>query len=335
MERVQDMKQRLEVYLKARFPQRKELSVVEMERPTIGVSHENYLVTVSWREAQGPVSENLYIRMEPGFGRTVEDYDFTPQYEALKILYETEVPVPKVHWVETDDKLLGRPFGVMEKLEGEVLITSFREHPEHQEQLRKDYVETIAKMHGLDWQALDLSFLGVPETDYHRAEETLTMMEERIDAIQYAPQPVMAELFSWLKGNIPRAERTTFCHGDCHIGNFFARDGRIIAVLDWESASIGDPMLDLGWSCMMMRLVYRDFWDEAEFIRAYEEAAGVQVNKESLFFWEILAFVRLILVGFIGIRTGLESEDLDMRQLGIWPVLVPLLQDGMARMLGF
>ena len=335
METAQDMKQRLEAYLKARFPQRRELSVVEMERPTMGVSHQNYLVTVSWREAQSPVSENLYIRMEPGFGRTVEEYDFTPQYEALKILHGTEVPVPKVHWVETDDKLLGRPFGVLEKLEGEVLATFYRNNPEHQAQLRKDYVEIIAKMHGLDWQALNLSFLGVPETDRQRAEETIVMMEERVEALQYAPQPVMAELFSWLKGNVPPCERTTFCHGDCHTGNFFARDGRIIAVLDWESASIGDPMLDIGWSCMMMRVVFRDFWDETEFIRAYEEASGVKVNGESLFFWELLAFVRLILVGLIGVRTGLESEDLDMRQLGIWPVLVPMLQDGMARMLGF
>jgi len=86
---------------------------------------------------------------------------------------------------------------------------------------------------------------------------------------------------------------------------------------------------------MFMRTVFRDFWDEDEFIRTYEEAAGVKVNRDSLFFWEVLAFARLILVGFIGIRTGIESEDLDMRQLGTWPVLVPLLQDGTARMLGF
>ena len=335
MERLQYMRQRLEAYLKAKFPQRKELAIVEMERPIVGVSHESYLVTVSWREAQGSVSENLYIRMEPGFGRTLEDYDFRPQYEVLNSVHGTEVPVPKVHWVEMDSEVLGRPFGVMEKLEGEVLYDVYMNNPELHAQLEKDYVETMAKIHRLDWQALGLSSLGVPETDRQRAEEAIEGMEQSVSDNQYSPQPVMAELFSWLKRDIPRAERTTLCHGDCHIGNFFVRDGRIVAVLDWEAPSIGDPMLDLGWSCMFMRTVYRDFWDETDFIHAYEEIAGVKVNKESLFFWEVLAFVRLICVGFIGIKTGIESEDLDMRQLGVWPVLTPLLQDAAARMLGF
>jgi len=130
MERVQDMRQRLEAYLKVKFPQRKELSIMEMERPRVGVSHESYLVTISWREAQGPVSENLYIRMEPGFGRTMEDYDYRPQYEVLKTVHGTEVPVPKVYWLEMDSQILGRPFGVMEKIEGEVLYDVYMNNPD-------------------------------------------------------------------------------------------------------------------------------------------------------------------------------------------------------------
>lgn|GEM_PF-3968945 len=61
----------------------------------------------------------------------------------------------------------------------------------------------------------------------------------------------------------------------------------------------------------------------------------MKVNEEALLFWKILAFVKLAAIGFAGIKTGIESKDLDMRHLGLWTMLLPLLQDAPARMLGF
>ena len=333
MEEVSVTKERLEAYLKAKFPQRQELSVGELERMAVGVSHETYLFTATWKESQGPVSESLVIRMEPEFG-CVPPYDIRPQYEALKRVHGTGVPVPKVHWLEMDSKALGHPFFVMEKIEGAVLYNVYLMYPEQQAQLTKDYVGILAKIHRLDWQALGLSVLGVPENDRQYAEKEIARWEWVVADTQYSPQPTIAELITWLKRNIPRAERTTLCHGDFHSRNFLTRDSRIVATLDWEMVGIGDPVSDIGWSCMFMR-VFRGFWDETEFLRAYEEITGVKVNEESFFFWKVLAFIKLAAIGLAGIKTGIESKDLDMRHLGVWSTLLPLLQEAPARMLGF
>jgi len=340
MEKAQDMRRRLEAYLKTKFPQREELSVVEMDQLTAGVSRENYLVTVSWREAQGPVSEGLIIQVELGFGDSVlvemEPREFGPQYEVLKRVYGTGIPVPKVYCVEMDSAVLGHPFCVMEKIEGEVLGEGYYfNHPEYLTQLVKDYVEILAKIHALDWQTLGLSFLGVPEMDYQRLETAIAGFQRVAEDNQYSPQPVMAELLTWLKKNIPQFERITLCHGDYHLRNVLARDGRIVALLDWESVHLGDPMSDLGWSWMFLKIGYEGFCDETEFLQAYEEMAGVKVDRERLLFWQIVAAAGLITVGLAGLKTGIESKDPDMRQLWIWPLVLPRVGDAAARLLGF
>ena len=340
MEKAQDIRQRLEAYLKAKFPQRKELSVAEMEQLTAGISRENYLVTVSWREAKGPACESLIIQIDLGFSDSVlveaEPHEFGPQYEVLKRVQGTGIPVPKVYCVETDSDVLGHPFCIMEKIEGEVLGEGYYvNHPEHQPQLVKDYVEILAKIHTLDWQALGLSFLGVPEMDDQRFQMALAGFQRLAEESQYCPQPVMAELLTWLKRNMPQPERTALCHGDYHLRNILARDGRIVALLDWEAVHLGDPMSDLAWSCLFLKIGYESFCNETDFISAYEEMAGVKVDKERLLFWQVVAAVGLMSVGLAGIKTGIESKDPDMRQLWIWPTVLPRVGDAAARLLGF
>jgi len=150
MERIPNMKQRLEAYLKTRYPQRQDLSVVELEWMSGGFSYVTYFFTVTWKEAQGPVSESLVIRMQPELG-CIPPYDIRPQYEVMKRIYEACIPVPKVHWLETDNQVLGQPFFVMEKVEGgELLYDAYWNQPQYQTQLVKDYVSVLAKIHGLD-----------------------------------------------------------------------------------------------------------------------------------------------------------------------------------------
>lgn len=332
---VEAVKQRLESYLKTRHPEREALSVQQVERMPVGVSYETYLFAASWTEGSDSLSESLVVRMEPETG-PVPPYDVRPQYEALRSVHGTGIPVPKVHWLEMDRNPLGRPFFVMDKVEGETLLGAWTRSPDQRGQLMEDYVSILATLHALDWRSLELSSLNVPEHECHHAEKEIARWEWVIEDTQFGPQPVVAELVSWLRRNIPTAERTTLCHGDYHSRNFLARDGRIVAVLDWEMVDIGDPISDLAWHCMFMRILRENaFWPEDEFIRSYEEKAGVQVNRDSLFFWEILSFVKLTAIGLAGLRTGIDSSDLDMRQVGLWTMLLPLLQDAPARMLGF
>ena len=329
---MEDMKQRLEVYLKARFPQRQDLSVVELEWMSGGFSYLTYFFAATWNEAEGSVSESLVIRMQPELG-CIPPYDIRPQYEVMKRLHSTSVHVPKVHWLETDSQVLGHPFFVMEKIDGgELLLDSYWNEPQYQAQLVNDYVSVLAKLHGLDWKALGLSFLDTPDNNRHYAEKEIAKWEWVTENNQYSHQPVMSELFSWLRRNIPPAERTTFCHGDFHVRNLIARGGQVVATLDWEMAGIGDPISDLGWACLFIRFL--GFWSEADFLRYYEEMTNVKVSEESLFFWLVLAYVKLAAIALAGLRTSLESTNLDVRQI-LDGNFSYTLQDTAAQLLGF
>lgn len=335
MEESSVTKEKLEAYLKDKFPQRENLTVTELERVQGGYSFLTYFFTASWKEAQGTISESLVIRMEPEHG-CVPPYDVRPQYEVMNRLQGTGIPVPSVHWLEMDSRVLGKPFFVLEKIEGaETLLSAYMRYPEHQEQLNREYAPILAKLHQLDWQALGLSVLGVPENNRHYAEKEIARWEWVLEDTQYGPQPMMTELISWLKNNIPPAERTTLCHGDYFAHNFLARDGHVVSLLDWEMVGIGDPISDIAWSCMFMNNIVRMFWNEADFIRSYEETAGVKINKEAFNFWYVLANVKLAVIGFAGIKSGLTSEVPDMQHLGLYTWLMPVLQDSAARTLGF
>ncbi len=339
MAEVSVTKERLGAYLKAKFPQRQELSVVRLEPMTVGLSYKSYLFTMSWREAEDQVSETLIIRMEPEFG-VLPPYDIKPQYEVLKRLQGTEIPVPKVSWLEMDSKVLGRPFLTMERIEGENLLPYYGKHPEYQTQLAKAYPRLLAKIHGLDWQNLGLSVLGVPDNAHQFAENQIARFGQQAEESQYTSQPLIAELITWLRKNIPLAERTTLCHGDFHAENVLARDGQIITMLDWELAATGDPISDVGYAVVFLRIYgwlpgHLEICSEADFLRDYQEAAGVKVNQESLFFYKILNLFKLIAIALAGLQASIKLKDANMSQFGIWIPLLPLMQDEAARLLGF
>jgi len=302
---------------------------------TGGYSYQTFFATLNWQSSGCACSEVLVISMTPEHG-IAPPYDVTPQYEVLKRLSGTGFPAPAALFLETDSTVLGRPFLVMEKAHGENLDTYFVKHPEEQDQLRTDYVQTIAHLHSLDWQELGLSVLGEPEDDCHHARREIERYEKVFRTNAFGPQPIMSEFFSWMKMNVPRAERTTLCHGDVKVGvagNFLAREGRISALLDWELVSVGDPYSDLGYASIVMQ--NGQFWNKEAFISAYEGLSNTRVSRSSLYFWEVFAYVKLVAMGYPGIRSGLTSADHNIQLLSTNAAILPWLKDKAADLLGF
>ncbi len=334
MNDLQELKGRAERYLKAKFPQRSELSLVDVERLTGGYSYETYFLTLSWRESEQGLSEVLVLSMEPEHG-VAPPYDVRPQYQVLSRISGQGIPAPRALFLESDPAVLGRRFFIMEKVQGESVDSYFPNHPAAQETLRKDYVEIITRLHGVDWRALNLSCLPAPRHDRDFAEREIERYESVMKASQFTPQPLMAEFFSWLKKNVPRSERTTLCHGDLKVGvagNFFAHEGRISALLDWELVGIGDPVSDLGYVSLVLQNGL--FWSKQDFLRAYEELSGFRVDEQSLFFWEVFTYVKWTVMGYPGFKSGLTSKDLNMRLVSTNAAILPWLKNEVAVKLG-
>lgn len=334
MEDVTGLKNKLEAHLRTRFPERRDLSVSQLSRISGGFSNVSYVYTANWQGPLGADSETLVVRMLPEMG-PVPPYDIRPQYEVNSRVYGGGVPLPKVHWLELDKSVLGHACFAMEKIEGEPMMDARGRDPAQAATLLEEYVRILANIHALDWKACGLSVLGVPGNDRQHAETEIEKWESAFHKNQYGPQPVLAEVFGWLKKNIPKARRTTLCHGDYQQSNLFCNGGHIVAVFDWELTAIGDPMSDVAWVCMFNDVLRLGQFDEKDFLKRYQEASGTKLDESSLLFWKLLAYARLSAMAFGALRTGIETKNFEVHQVGVHSVLLRRQFKAMADVLGF
>jgi len=204
---------------------------------------------------------------------------------------KAQVPVPLVRAVLTADFGLGEGC-ISDFVDGETIARRILREPRFAA-LRENFAwqcgEVLARIHAMD--AASLPFL--PQLDGARQ---IALYREVYDSFDH-PVPALEVAFRWAEDHLPAATRTTVTHGDFRMGNLICGEQRIHAVLDWELACIGDPMLDLGWLCVK---TWRFGGSEpvggigrrADLFAAYERATGITVDPAAVHFWEVWGSVR-------------------------------------------
>jgi|ERR1700687_350549 len=295
-------------WLQQKMPDTDRLSVARLKQPGAGVSNETYLFDASWHSRGAPHSASLVVRMQPTDFQVFPEYDLKAQYHILECLAPTEVPVPRVRWFEDDTSILGCPFYLMERIDGIVPSEVPTYHtfglcydaaPERRAAIWWSGVETMARIHGLDWKRLGLSFLGDPGTGTAPLNRQLEYQERYLNWVRTdTPQPILEVALQWLKDNRFVPARVSLCWGDSRLPNMMFRDDRVVGVLDWEMAFLGDPEADLGW------WLYLDYTScegngiprlagipgPEETIQRYEAFTGREV--EHAFYYEVFAALR-------------------------------------------
>ena len=196
-------------------------------------------------------------------------HDMTREFTVISALQDTDVPVPRAIHLCTDEDVLGAPFYVMERLQGHILRNDF---PEGYADTRDDkrrigeaVIDTLAKIHAVDYEAVGLAEFGHPEGFMARQVRRWKQQWERSVT---RPLPTMDELIDKLEAKLPTSPAPTIVHGDFRVDNTIldANDpGRIVGVLDWEMSTLGDPLADLG-----LTLVYwPDQGDVDEFKKGF------------------------------------------------------------------
>jgi len=317
---------KFKTFLRTKIPGARELTLTNFTRMTEGFSYETYLVDAQWTEDNNIVSQGFAIRMVPEAG-VVEPYDIEAHYKILKVVEDTPVPAPKPYWLVMDSHILGRPFFVMEKVEGEVPIPfGFKNHPIFKDpakrlKMARNLIQVLADYQSIDWRKCR-EFLPVPQEETDPARMEIERWERNIEKFKIFPQPFLKEVNIWLKRNMPRTPFFTLTHGDFRVGNFIWRDDRIVAFLDWEMPGIGDPMMDLAWICwkifrlddpnLMCMLIERE-----ELYRIYEKLTGIQVDEERIFYWEVFANYKAASIFISGVRAFSDGKNRDVRLISL------------------
>ena len=190
-------------------------------------------------------SRKYVLRKKPGGKLLPSAHAVDREFRVMSALYPTGFPVAKQYALCTDDSVLGAMFYVMEMVEGRVLWNGAL--PEmNKADRRKTYehkIATLAKLHNTDYQKIGLGDYGKPGNYFARqidrwSKQYKLSETETIDE--------MNTLMEWLPATVPPGERTSIVHGDYRLDNMVlhASEPRVIAVLDWELSTLGDPLAD-------------------------------------------------------------------------------------------
>ncbi len=263
-------------------------SLCSIDRLSGGASQETYRIVALIRGEE----KTFAMRRSPG-GEYVEPLPAHPglDVEALlmKSAHEAGVPEPEVFHVLTKDDELGDGF-VMEWLEGEALgarIVRAEQFENIRPQLAYDCGKILAKIHAIDLKktGLDQRLAIIPPAEF------LEQTWERYKLLE-TPQPMIDYTARWLHDNLPNNYSMSLVHNDFRNGNFMISPEKIVAVLDWEVAHIGDPMRDLGWLCtnswrFNSSLPVGGFGNYDDLFRGYSEESGTEVDPQHVKFWEV------------------------------------------------
>jgi aminoglycoside phosphotransferase (APT) family kinase protein len=271
----------------------------------ISGGHSNVTIGVTIGEHE------LVVRRPPVTAFLPTANDVGREYRFYSALHDSAVPTPRAFAFCDDESVIGAPFYVMERLHGVVPhdadalggITAADATA-----LCERFVEVLAAIHAVDYTAVGLGDVGKPTGYLERQVRRWTDQWHRAKADD---DPVIDELAVVLGNNIPESPAATIVHGDYRLGNVMldaATRRDIVGVFDWEMATIGDPLADVGYTLLYWGTRDRPpihpsqqcaerpgMFNAGELAQRYAIASGRAVDH--VVFYIVLAAFKLTIIG--------------------------------------
>jgi aminoglycoside phosphotransferase (APT) family kinase protein len=217
------------------------------------------------------------------------------EYQILRALAGSNVPHPEVIGVCEDRSVLGCTFYLMQRVDGvpPVPVPATMDTSPARRAIAHAVVNALARLHDFDWRGAGLAHLGRPEGFHQRQVERWT---RQLSSYGGRELPGVGEVSAWLQSHRPGEFEPALMHGDYHMLNVlmtFGETPEVAAIIDWETATIGDPLLDLAGLCESWARAADSGWPGSpELIERYRHARGL-THVPDLAYYEVLYNFRL------------------------------------------
>jgi len=294
-----DVQKKLLEYLKKHYPDKSSIEVLNLKRITEGWETEIYCFTLKYGNDKRVQSSNLILRIY--YGDYAEE-KAAKEFKVMKKLYEAGFPVPKVHHLERDISYFGKPFVIMEKINGksmgEILEAS-------SEKVKRDMVDLfcrlLVKLHRLDVKLFTSE--GIPMVT---VDDLIKNFQRIMHSLKRQPAfNLFEKLIDWLKeGKLSIfTEKFSPVHLDFHPHNILIRSDGKPFVVDWTNFIIIDYRVDLAWTLLLVG-TYNNSEMRNYVLKTYEKISGIKV--EDIEYFEALATFRRLGSIYISLSEGAE-----------------------------
>lgn len=293
---------------------------------------EGFTAPLSVRQVQGGMSNPTFIltdghgqryvmRKKPPGKLLPSAHAVDREFRVISALWQTDVPVPRALTLCQDPSVIGQEFYIMDFIEGRVLRAHSLPDMEPAER-RATYeamVDTLAKLHRVDYQAVGLA--GYGRVGGYIARQ-VSRWSQQYAASKTEDLPEMDKLMAWLPTHLPDDSETTIAHGDYRLENliFHPTEPRVLAVIDWELGTLGAPLSDLAYNCLVYHIADPDRGDitaidyasygipsEAEYVARYCQQTG-RGEIENWNFYIVLSLFRLAAIAQGVYKRGLDGN---------------------------
>jgi aminoglycoside phosphotransferase (APT) family kinase protein len=241
------------------------------------------------------------------------------EYRVLSALSGAGIPLPKVHALCRDDGVIGSMFYVMDMVEGRTFWDPRLPELSRTERgaVFASMNQVIADIHSIDPAAVGLGDFGRSENYLQRQ---ITLWTKQYRAAETAPNPAVERLIQWLPDNVPAEHPARIVHGDYRLDNVLIHptEPRVVAVLDWELATIGNPIADFAYHALTWRFAPELFRGlagedlaslgipgERQYLDTYLARTGLAPPRD----WEF--YLILSMFRIVGLMQGIAKRALD------------------------
>ncbi|CAN5451895.1 phosphotransferase family protein [soil metagenome] len=289
----------------------------------IAGGHSNLTVRVAGADGR------RFVLRRPPLGHVLASaHDMGREHKIIAGLQRSDVPVPPVHGLCVDPDVNGAPFYVMDFVDGHVLRDAETARraltPDACDNASRSLVDTMARIHAVDLDAAGLADLGRHEGYIARQ---LKRWYGQWQQQQTRPLPAVDRVHDALAARIPEQGPATIVHGDYRLDNCMVdSNGEVVAVLDWEICTLGDPLADLGllqvywtgpgdepsaWTGQATTV--EGFWDRQRTVERYAEVSGRDVSQLDFYvafaFWKLACILEGVYARYLGGALGRRDQS--------------------------
>jgi aminoglycoside phosphotransferase (APT) family kinase protein len=192
------------------------------------------------------------LRRAPRHASSATAHDVLREFRILDAIKDEPVAIARPVVACADEEVFGSPFYVMERIDGRCVLqsvpTAWASAPDTHGRALDELIDALVAIHAVDWHACGLDDMA--HTDDYFARQ-LTRWRAQLHSYGGRALPAADDIFDWLSAHRPADQPSALCHGDYKLDNvLFAPQAppRLLAVVDWEMAAIGDPLVDLAWA---------------------------------------------------------------------------------------